>query len=207
MGFDNSLTVKSERDFYLLVMALNCGAFFIGTQYGVLTMAQPTIDAIFGVESPVVISVMNSSLMFGGVFGSMMAEKILKIRSRRTSLILTDLVAIFAVLLSQIIDIRIFVTYRLIAGVAFGLNCSLIPQIVKEYSPSHLTGILGSYFALFIPLGLAFSYLIGLGYPQEIDPTSSYWRFAFLIPLLPLLGRIYLLLKAYVIEPPIYYVE
>ena len=99
----------------------------MGTQYGVLTMGQRQINLVFEVDSPTMISLMNTTIMIGGLFGSMYAQNLLKNFSRKQALYITDLISCLGILLSQIIDIRIFIAYRLIAGAALGINAALVP--------------------------------------------------------------------------------
>jgi hypothetical protein len=70
-----------------------------------------------------------------------------------------------------------------------------------------MSGMLGTFFALFIPLGIALAYLVGLGYGEEPSLEDSYWRFGFLFPLAPAFLRSYILRFSYEFEPAIYYIE
>ena len=70
-----------------------------------------------------------------------------------------------------------------------------------------MAGMLGTFFALFIPLGIAIAYVVGLGYGEEPSLDDSYWRFGFLFPLIPVILRSFLLRFFYDFEPPVYYIE
>lgn len=106
----------------------------MGMQLGVLNLGQPTINAVFNNNSTVISSIMSSAVAFGAVFGCLASSFILTLISPRGVLILADFLAIGSIGLSQIINIPTFICYRLLAGFVSGLNSSLIPRFVKEYS-------------------------------------------------------------------------
>lgn len=74
----------------------------------------------------------------------MLSGNLLQKFSIRKSFMITDLIGIIGVLLEIISNIYWFYLARILIGFCVGLNSSLIPLYIKEFSPNRLSGSLGA---------------------------------------------------------------
>lgn len=118
---------------------------------------------------------------------------------------ITDLIGIAGLGLGIIVNLYTLYLARFIIGVCVGLNSSLVPLYIKEYTPLTLIGTMGSMNQFTINFGILVAFLMGLGYSN--DSTSNYWRVVFLLPVITNIIRIVVLLTIFKDDPPSYYVR
>lgn len=111
-------------------------------------------------------------LALGSIFGCFGCGIILSVLSRKNSFILSDLIGIFGVLLGIFINIPTLYISRFILGIVTGLNTTLVPLYIKEYTPIQLRGTIGSLNAICINLGLLSPSFLGLHYPVVPEPNN-----------------------------------
>jgi SP family galactose:H+ symporter-like MFS transporter len=80
----------------------------------------------------------------GAAFGAVGSGPLLAKLSRKYSLIFTDILGIIGLGFSLISNLNTLFVARFIIGVAVGLNSSLVPLYIKEYTPLILRGSMGS---------------------------------------------------------------
>lgn len=80
----------------------------------------------------------------GAAFGAVGSGPLLQILSRKQSLIFTDILGMCGLGISLISNLYVLFIARFIIGVAVGLNSSLVPLYIKEYTPLSLSGSMGS---------------------------------------------------------------
>lgn len=108
--------------------------------------------------------VFNVKILYLAIFtlsagaGAIFSGKLLQKFSIRKSFMITDIIGITSVVLEIIPNIYWFYLARILIGFCVGLNSSLIPLYIKEFSPNRLSGSLGALNQLTINIGI----LIGL---------------------------------------------
>ena len=80
----------------------------------------------------------------GAAVGAVGSGPLLQLLSRKQSLIFTDVVSMVGLGVSLISNLYSLYIARFIIGVAVGLNSSLVPLYIKEYTPLSLSGSMGS---------------------------------------------------------------
>jgi MFS family permease len=118
---------------------------------------------------------------------------------------ITDIIGIVGLGLSIIANLYTLYLARFIIGLAVGLNSTLVPLYIKEYTPLKLTGTMGSMNQFTINFGILVAFFFGLGYSGQED--SNYWRIVFLVPVITSFLRIVVLLTIFKDDPPGYYVK
>jgi MFS family permease len=65
---------------------------------------------------------------------------------------------------------------RTMFGIIIGINVSLIPVYVREFSPVEISGKTGSFHSLFNRVGIFLSFLVGISLPnyQQIKERNGY---------------------------------
>jgi SP family facilitated glucose transporter-like MFS transporter 1 len=96
---------------------------------------------------------------------------------------------------------------------AVGLNSTLVPLYIKEYTPVQMRGSVGSLNQILLNVGLFTAFTLGLyfkfsyssGLPSDHESDSSFWRVILLIPIATSLIRTFVLLKYFKLNPATYY--
>ncbi|CAD8082163.1 unnamed protein product [Paramecium sonneborni] len=123
---------------------------------------------------------------------------------------ITDLIGIIGVVLEIISNIYSFFFARILIGLCVGLNSSLIPQYIKEFSPSRLSGSLGALNQLTINIGILIGLISAFFYQNDPNRKKSndyVFRLFLEIPLIFCVIRTLLLIFVFKNEPPSYYVQ
>jgi MFS family permease len=91
-------------------------------------------------------SLYNSSALvpIGAAFGAVSSGAILGVLSRSQALIMTDTIGIVGLMISEISNLYVLFIARFVIGLAVGLNSSLVPLYIQEFTPLPLSGTMGS---------------------------------------------------------------
>ena len=205
---------QSTLKIVLLSLNANLGSFFFGYCLGVLNMALPTLYIVLNIQESQGFwsGFISASMGVGALIGCSLSAFLLKILSRKKSLIFIDLLGIAGSLLSIIATLPTFCIHRFLVGIATGLNSSIVSLYVREFSPISISGGTGSLNGIIIFVGVVTSYMFGLGFdkiPSEMTNNNNYfyWRFVFLFPIFTCLLRIILLKTIFIYESPLYYMK
>lgn len=133
------------------------------------------------------VSWISGFFCIGGVIGTPLFGYFANKFGRKRTVILAALPFIFAYIMILIADnpYMIFVA-RFTAGLGGGGVCVIAPMYIGETAEDNIRGVLGSYFNLFICLGIVFSFIVGsytsyfvLGLVSLVFPTlfllASIW--------------------------------
>lgn len=178
------------RYFYPILLTINAClcSFYVGYNLGVFDTMQANLTVIFewnDDNSDIYISIISSSVLFGGVFGSLTSGPILRIHGRRTSFFIYNLISVVGLILSTILNEYIIILGRILVGISAGAYSSLIAIYVNEYVPYEISGACGVSIEMTYALGICISYVIGFGLPKPEDQThdNCWWRVMFLFPI------------------------
>lgn len=128
----------------------------------------------------------------GGMFGSMFAAILLQYFTIKKSLILSNLLGIFATSFCIIKNIYVLISARFGVGFAAGLYSALVPLYIERFSPEEISGLTGSLNQTFINVGIIGAYVMAIGYSGEVESgiingkfyEEYYWRIILLFPIL-----------------------
>ncbi|CAD8093376.1 unnamed protein product [Paramecium sonneborni] len=207
---------KSALPFVLLVINVVLGSLFFGYAISYLNSASnfyPIYYLITDYDS----STQNLlKALVGAIFtlsaggGAMFSGNLLQMFSLRKAFMITDLIGIIGVLLEIISNIYTFYIARILIGFCVGLNSSLIPLYIKEFSPSRLSGSLGALNQLTINIGILIGLISAFFYSSDLNDEKSndnVFRLFLEIPLIFCVIRTLLLALVFKNEPPSYYVQ
>lgn len=82
----------------------------------------------------------------GAAIGAISTGSLLGLMSLRDAMVLADVIGILGFSLQLPLKIWTLLLGRFVIGVSIGLNSSLVPQYIKEFSPRSLSGPLGGMF-------------------------------------------------------------
>lgn len=73
---------------------------------------------------------------------------------------------------------------RVIQGICVGIYCSLIPMTVREFAPTTLSGLLGTFPQLNVSVGVVFAYLVAYVLKKITGDLTceSFWYLVFGAP-------------------------
>uniref|UniRef100_A0A0A9YBT6 Facilitated trehalose transporter Tret1 n=2 Tax=Lygus hesperus TaxID=30085 RepID=A0A0A9YBT6_LYGHE len=122
----------------------------------------------------------SSLLTVGALIGALPSGSVADLLGRKLAM---QLVAV-PLLLSWVIivfakTVTLVYAARLIAGIALGAVCTLVPLYINEISESCIRGVLGSAFQLLATSGIVFSYFIGA--------LTSYYKMASIAAVIPVI--------------------
>ena len=89
-------------------------------------------------------------------------------------------------------------------GLSTGLNSSIVPIYIKEFSPTNMSGILGSFNQIFICIGAFVTVLLGL----IVDRNNvNHQQLALMFPLLTCCLRIGMMSFRFDFDSPVSYLS
>ena len=99
-----------------------------------------------------------SSPTFGAIIGAMFATWSSDMWGRRTSILIADILSVFASLITaSSINFRMLIFGRFVFGTAIGILSMTVPLYISEFSPPQIRGILISLNSILGGLGQFFS--------------------------------------------------
>ncbi|CAD8182000.1 unnamed protein product [Paramecium pentaurelia] len=206
---------KSALPFVLLVFNAVLGSLFFGYSISYLNSASNFYPIYYLIIDYDVSTQNLLKALVGAIFtlsagaGAMLSGNLLQKFSIRKSFMITDLIGIIGVLLEIISNIYWFYLARILIGFCVGLNSSLIPLYIKEFSPNRLSGSLGALNQLTINIGILIGLISAFFYKSNVDEQSNdnIFRLFLEIPLIFCVIRTLLLIFVFKNEPPSYYVQ
>lgn len=184
---------------YLLLLSGTAalGGLLFGFDIAIVTGAGPFVKQHFHLNE-LQLGWGYSSLLFGCILGSAVAGRITDLIGRRKILMFVAILfALTSAGTALAPDFALFVTARLLGGLAVGAASIVSPMYISEIAPSRLRGRLVTAYQLSITIGILISYLInyllhGLG--------SANWRWMFMTGVIP--SAFFLMLLFLVPETP-----
>ncbi len=157
------------------------GGLMFGFDVGIISGAIPFIQPYFGWDE-LQLGWGVSSILIGAIIGAFGTGTLTE-RYGRKRLLLS--VALFFALscagMALAKTATLFISFRVLGGLAIGAVSVLSPMYVAEVSPSRIRGTLITIYQMAITLGILTSYLVNFGL-HEIDNN---WRWMFATGLIP----------------------
>ncbi|CAD8082161.1 unnamed protein product [Paramecium sonneborni] len=207
---------KSASPFVLLVINAVLGSLFFGYAISYLNSASNFYPIYYHITTydsstqNLLEALVQAIFTLSAGIGALLSGNLLQLFSQRKSFMITDLIGIIGVVLEIISNIYSFFFARILIGLCVGLNSSLIPQYIKEFSPSRLSGSLGALNQLTINIGILIGLISAFFYQNDPNRKKSndyVFRLFLEIPLIFCVIRTLLLIFVFKNEPPSYYVQ
>ncbi|KAL4446096.1 hypothetical protein ABPG74_021635 [Tetrahymena malaccensis] len=225
LNYENSDKEIYKITVYLRGIVISLGCLYYGFNNSSLNITQQHISYLNGwtdsSDISLYIGLITSSLSLGCLIGSLLTSQFLVSTNHnyRLCLMLTDVLGIIGII-EQIIDHSFghFLLGRLLAGLACGLNTTIIPIYLKEFTPQALRGKTGTFIQIFAQLGSFLCVCLGIIQPiysldttiedkktfiQELINQQSFfereiaWRLTLAVPILMCLIRLLCLYFVY----------
>jgi len=178
------------------------GGLLFGFDIAIITGAGPFLARRFALTD-ISLGIAFSSLLFGCVVGSILAGRLTDQYGRRRMLLWVALIfAASSIATALAPNFAVFVTARVLGGVAVGGVSLLSPMYVAEVSPASIRGRMGTFYQLSIVIGILISYCINY---LLRNSGANNWRWMFLTGVLP--SMVFLTLVALAPETPRFLVK
>lgn len=160
-------TFYNKKKVWLRAFTSSLGYLSFGYANGIFTSSQQCISSLlsWGSESYIYISIISSLIPLGALFGGIFAGYLSRNYGKRKNLMIADLVMILG---SSIIVIPHTVTFglgRFICGIGTGCFSMLCAQYINEFTPTDMSGKMGSFNALSGMTGLLLSFSVCIFLP------------------------------------------
>ncbi|CAK91340.1 unnamed protein product (macronuclear) [Paramecium tetraurelia] len=198
---------KSTSQFALLISNAVLGAFFFGYSVSYMNPAIKTADTQFGItnDKDLINGLINAFPALGAAAGAITSGKIQHQFGLRTSFLFADLIGVAGFLFQLPLNLATLLIGRLVIGYAVGMNSSLVPQYIKEFSPESLSGPFGAMFQMTINIGCLVALIMGMFFNADGE-SLDYFRFVVVFPMIICALRIFFLAFAFQDNPPSYYI-
>jgi MFS family permease len=109
---------------YIILRAMNVclGSLYLGYSLSILNLSQVTIFEFLNINSTILDSLSNSSVVIGALLGVIISGVFVNRFSRRHFLFIIDLIGSIGVLVCAYPNKYIFLVGRLLVGIAAGMN-------------------------------------------------------------------------------------
>jgi SP family sugar:H+ symporter-like MFS transporter len=135
------------------------GGFLFGFDSGVINGTVDALAQAFGTRAAAT-GFAVASVLLGCAVGAFVAGALADLLGRRPTMLFNAVVFILSALATGAANsAAMFVTARVLGGLAIGAASVLAPMYISEVAPSHLRGRLSSFQQLAIVLGLFFAFL------------------------------------------------
>ena len=173
------------------------GGLLFGFDIAIITGAGPYITREFALGD-ISLGWAFSSLLFGCVAGCFLAGRLTdRLGRKRLLVFVAMLFAMTSIATALAPNFAVFVSARLLGGLAVGGVSLLSPMYVSEVSPPAIRGRLGTLYQLSIVIGIVVSY--SLNYLLR-NTGSNNWRWMFLTGVVP--SAVFLLFALLAPESP-----
>jgi sugar porter (SP) family MFS transporter len=183
---------------WLVCIAAAMGGLLFGYDWVVIGGAKPFFERYFGLTSAALKGWANSCALIGCLVGAMVAGALSDKFGRKRLLIFSAALFVVTSLGNALApSFAIFVTWRMLGGVAIGLASNLSPMYIAEIAPAEARGRLVAINQLTIVIGILAAQFINwalvrdlpAGATDEFIRTSWYgqagWRWMFALTAAP----------------------
>jgi sugar porter (SP) family MFS transporter len=173
--------VKGTPFLYFISLVATIGGLMFGFDIGVISGAIPFIQPYFNWDE-LQLGWGVSSILAGCIVGAFGSGSITERYGRKKVLIIVALFfAVSCAGMALATSPRIFISFRLMGGLAVGAVSVLSPMYVAEVAPSKIRGTLISIYQLAITMGILAAYLVNYG----LHDVANNWRWMFGAGLIP----------------------
>ncbi len=205
--------MKSFRYVWLISCVAALGGLLFGWDWVVVGGAKPFFERYFALKDPALVGWANSCALVGCLIGSLVAGALSDKFGRKRLLIFAAFwFGVTSIGNGLASTFTVFVTWRILGGVAIGLASALSPMYIAEIAPAQMRGKLVAINQLTIVIGILLAQVINwslvrhlpAGASDEFIRTSwfgqSGWRWMFALTAVPSL--LFLLSMFFVPESP-----
>lgn len=154
------------------------GGILFGYDIGVMTGALPFLQHDWNLQNSAgVVGWITSAVMFGAIFGGVLAGNWSDKLGRRKMILISSLVFALGSILSGISPNNgqyYLIVVRIFLGLAVGASSALVPAYMSEMAPANLRGRLSGINQTMICLGMLISYL--MDFLLKSLPEQLAWR-------------------------------
>ena len=165
------------------------GGILFGYDIGVMTGALPFLQHDWNLQNnPSAIGWINSSLMFGAIFGGALAGQLSDRLGRRKMILISSIIFAIGSILAGVSPhkgILFMIVARILLGIAVGAASALVPAYMSEMAPARLRGRLSGINQTMIVSGMLLSYIIA--YLLKDLPGTMAWRLMLSLAAVPAL--------------------
>ena len=165
------------------------GGILFGYDIGVMTGALPFLQHDWNLQNnPGAIGWITSSLMFGAIFGGVMAGQLSDRLGRRKMILISSIIFAVGSILAGISPhngILFMIVARILLGLAVGAASALVPAYMSEMAPARLRGRLSGINQTMIVSGMLLSYIVA--YLLKDLPGTMAWRLMLSLAAVPAL--------------------
>jgi sugar porter (SP) family MFS transporter len=155
-----------------VVVAL--GGLLFGWDWVVVGGAKPFFESFFRLNDPALVGWANSCHLIGCLFGALVAGFLSDRFGRKRLLILAAIIfAATSVGNALAPTFFVFITWRILGGVAIGLASSLSPMYISEISPAQMRGKLVSVNQLTLVTGILLAQAINWYLVRNLPPGAT----------------------------------
>jgi sugar porter (SP) family MFS transporter len=163
-GQPEASSLKADYNYgyiWLISIVAALGGLLFGWDWVVVGGAKPFFERYFELKDPALVGWANSCALIGCLVGSLVAGALSDKLGRRRLLILSALLfAVTSIGNGLANTFIVFVTWRMLGGVAIGLASSLSPMYISEIAPAQMRGKLVSINQLTIVIGVLLAQVI-----------------------------------------------
>ena len=150
------------------------GGLLFGWDWVVVGGAKPFFERYFELNNPALVGWANSCALIGCLLGSLMAGALSDTLGRKRLLLLAALLfAVTSVGNGLANTFPVFVTWRILGGMAIGLASSLSPMYISEIAPAQMRGKLVSINQLTIVIGVLLAQLVNWSLVRDLPAGST----------------------------------
>ncbi len=173
--------MKGRPYLYFISLVATLGGLMFGFDVGIISGAIPFIQPYFGWDE-LQLGWGVSSILLGCIIGAFGTGSLTERYGRKRLLIIVALffaVSCAGMALAQ--SQLIFISFRVLGGLAVGAVSVLSPMYVAEVAPPKIRGTLITAYQLAITMGILISYLVNF----TLHEVDNNWRWMFATGLLP----------------------
>lgn len=190
--------MKQYKSSYIILISFTAaiGGFLLGYDGSVISGAAPFYKVVFGLdEGSFLFGFSVSCLIWGCIFGNFFAGPLSDRIGRKPTLLIAALLFLISSLITALADdIIVFITGRIVAGIAVGFAILVAPVFIAEVSPPKKRGWLVSFNQLLIVIGLSSAYFVNYFILKIVEDPSINWRWMLGIEAIPSLIYFFLVL-------------
>lgn len=153
------------------------GGILFGYDIGVMTGALPFLQLDWHMHNALIIGMITSSLMFGAIFGGLLAGRWADRYGRKTMITVAATVFACGSLVSAVVPNDggwLLIAVRIILGLSVGALSAIVPAYMAEMAPARLRGRMTGINFTMIAAGTLLSYVVD--YCLKDLPASLAWR-------------------------------
>jgi MFS transporter, SP family, xylose:H+ symportor len=164
----------SARYIWMISAVAAMGGLLFGYDWVVIGGAKPFYEKFFQLQSEQIIGWANSCALLGCLIGSMFSGAASDRYGRKKLLILSAaLFAVSSVLTGWAQTFTMFVTWRIVGGVAIGIASNISPIYIAEVSPAELRGRMVSLNQLTIVVGILAAQIVNWLIAQKVPDGAT----------------------------------